>query len=359
MKVKANYKELKGAKWTFGKFLAYTLSVVILAEILINSLNHYIEWNKEKYKEVNISVSDIGHIGKPTCSVKIDMNYGTNDIHRALLGYSVYVYSNQKANAPLLFGFTPFDYSYGKDRYREEYDAINSKYPKKAPRISTIIKTTIETSSTFYDKIITSNFDSLIESDEVIIRQKGAYSNNNSKLNTWFYLSRDTKKKEGNILYSNSNIDIDCHTPRWYQKGNLSKLHFKYRFRGNHIPCDTLIFNFYSPYTLYSISEKPDIMNYSTFMYTDPRKLKNIMSNGLQFYSTFPMSEGLQQTRISLLLLVIPLLLSAIVYMLKQISRRKNLDAIRLLWKQLMIYIQYRKRAKRKRKKTKTKNTKA
>lgn len=354
MKAKTNIEDLKAARWTLFKFLAYTLSVVVSIGLLDYGLYCYMEWNKEKYKEVNICVSDIGHLGKPTCSVKINMNYGNNDISIEELGYNVYVYSPQRPNAPLLFGFNPFDYTNGKDKYREEYDAINSKYPQETQRISTIIKTVIETSSTFYDKIITSNFDSLKESNKIIIRQKGAYSNNNSKLDTWFYLSRDIKQYEGSILSSNRHIDYDCRSPRWFHKGNISKLHFKYRFRGNHIPCDTLAFNFYGPYTIYNISEKPDSMNYVSFLFTDSMKLENIKNNGLQFYSTFPMSEGLQQTRISLLLLVFPLLLSAIMYMLKKIFRRKNVEAIRLTWKHFRNYIiKYKEREKRKKKRRK------
>lgn len=344
---------LKAARWTLFKFLLYIVSFVVSISILNYGLYCYVEWNKEKYKDVNICVSDIGHLGKPTCSVKINMNYGNDDIPKEELGYNVCVYSPQRPNAPLLFGFNPFDYTNGKDKYREEYDAINSKYPQETQRISTIIKTVIETSSTFYDKIITSNFDSLKESNKIIIRQKGAYSNNNSKLDTWFYLSRDIKQYEGSILSSNRYVDYDCCSPRWFHKGNISKLHFKYRFKGKYIPCDTLAFNFYGPYTLYSISETPDSISYVSFLFTDSLKLENIMSNGLQFYSTFPMSEGLQQTRVSLLLLVIPLLLSAIIYMLKKIFRRKNVEAIRLIWTYIRNHIKYRVSRKRKKRQRK------
>ena len=82
--------------------------------------------------------------------------------------------------------------------------------------------------------------------------------------------------------------------------------------------CDTIEINTVGPFDLKSISLSPDSTNFNTILFFDKSKIKTIRKSGLKFYAEFPEASKLQNIRMAILLIILPFLLTWIIFLTKK-----------------------------------------
>lgn len=120
--------------------------------------------------------------------------------------------------------------------------------------------------------------------------------------------------------------DLDNFSPKWYSVGDASKLDFRLNLNlRDLIDCQEVLIKFNGPFTLASITMEPDNKGYNYISFTNPYKLHIIGKKGLNFYASFPQMEKIQQIRITVILLIFPILISWLIFLInKTIKLIKN-----------------------------------
>lgn len=324
-KLKNAYRTIGQLLFTKGYIWPTCLIVSLIFLIILIKIGN--NWNEESHRNVSINIEDVGHLGEPSCSVKLYMNYTYDTSSRDSVGCYTYIYHPYYEHSPYLFGKSLFDNTDGRDRYNEEYAPLNEYCPFAVDQISTVFKSTITTSSDLYN-LNPKSRENWYCNENAIAWVRNDIQDNVEKSNMWSYLKRwKSKYKEGCycVLVNNVNMCYENNYLRWLANKDVSKLEFRLNLNTNRIKCDTLFINFYGSYSLNSITVEPDAKTYSSFAYVDSAKIAQIQQMGLEFSIFFPGVEKFQNTRMNwLLAIVIPVLLSLIGSIVKSIVTLKR-----------------------------------
>lgn len=333
MKTLAKFPKLESAFRIIKRILflkGYIWPVCLIASlvILIILIKFGYEWNEESHRNVSINIEDVGHLGEPSCSIKLYMNYSYDSSARDSAGCYTYIYHPYHEHSPYLFGTSLFDNTDGRDRYNKEYVPLYEYCPFAIDQISTVFKSTITTSSDLYN-LRPESSEKWYCFENAIAWVRKDIQENVEKSNMWSYLKRwRTKQKEGCycVLVNNINMCYENKYSRKLANKDISKLEFHLDLNTNHIKCDTLLINFYGSYSLNSITVEPDTKTYTSIAYVDSAKIAQIQQMGLEFSTVFPGVEKYQKKRMLFLLsIAIPILMSLIGTLIQSIItfRRK------------------------------------
>lgn len=310
---------LKGYIWPICLFASL---VILISLIKIGS-----DWNEESHRKVSINIEDVGHLGEPSCSVKLYMNYTYDTSARDSVGCYTYIYHPYYEHSPYLFAKSAFNNVDGRDRYNKEYVPLYEYCPFAVDQISSVFKSTITTSSDLYN-LNPESRENWYCYENAIAWVKKDIQDNVEKSIMWSYLKRwQSKYKEGCycVLVNNVNMCYENNYLRWLANKDVSKLEFHLDLSTNCIKCDTLLINFYGSYSLNSITVEPDAKTYSSIAYVDSANIAQIQQMGLDFSVSFPSVEKFQNTRIQLLYAIaIPIFLSLIGLIVKSIVTFKR-----------------------------------
>lgn len=304
------------------------IQFVVAMCCIIFCLSLFYIWNRTPYKSVTYTTKMYGCVGKLKCKILAIMDYGSENIKNDSTGFYIIMFHPFREHSPYLFKGD----AAGKERYLEEYEPLCYRYCSVIDSISILYKSIITLESNLYDVVkpkdreIWSN-----EKDFVIWHQPSIVRNKTtSESESWFYLKHKTRESHGDTIGMGHRLltSYDNFFPKWSSKGNVSKL--KLRLKINNyglIDCEEITIRFNGGYNLYSISPEPDEKGSDYIRFTNPFKLKVICKNGLELYSYFPDLEGMQQTRITVLVvIIIPLLLTWLLYIRKKmvLAQRKS-----------------------------------
>lgn len=298
--------------------LAIATCCIVFCSILL-----YV-WYRIPQKTVTYTTQTLGCIGRPKCKILAVMNYGNGDVVEDSIGFSIKILHPFKENAPYLFRGNVFGEDVArKDRYIKEYEPLCYNYSSAIDSISTLYKSIITLESNLYNGIKPKTKEVWSNEREVAIWHKPIIVKNktNTENESWFYLKRktwdwsvDTLCLEHRLLNSYDNF-----FPKWSSKGDVSKLNFKLKIENyGFIECDEIMIRFNGPYNLSSITMEPDEKGYDYIRFTNPFKLEVISKNGLGFYASFPIPEKIQQARIAAIMIIIPILISWLLYILNR-----------------------------------------
>lgn len=292
--------------------------VMALCSIICFSYLFFI-WYRVPHRTVTYTIKTYGCIGYPKCKILVNMNYGYKDIPKDTLGCSIKILHPFQRNSPYLFkGFKLSSHTPRVKEYYKEYEPLCYKYPSSIDSISTLYKSIVSQEADFYDEIKSKDDEYWSNSREILIYKHPTQIKNKKVIEneTCFYLKRYTGIDTIHIFQKLCS-SFDC--PKWFSKGDVSKLDCEIKFETyNLVECDEINIRFNGPYSLYSKNIEPDKDGYDYISYTSPFKLEVIHQKGLKFCALFPMFERMQQTRIAVLMIIIPILLSWLLYILRK-----------------------------------------
>ncbi|MBP3511346.1 MAG: hypothetical protein J6K19_04815 [Prevotella sp.] len=308
--------------------------VFAIGSILICSYTLYV-WYRIPHKSVTYTTHTVGCIGKPKCKIIAMMDYGDKELKADSIGFFIRIQHHFREDSPFLFkGKVLGENVERKTRYSKEYEPLYYKYGSTIDSISTVYKSTITLQSNLYDRSIPKDRENWSNQKDITIWRKATITNKNTTKNeSWFYLKRLLKpfSDKACLMEHRLRTSHDNFSPKWNTKGDVSKLDFELKIGNNDfIECDEIKIRFNGPYNLASINIKPDEISYDYISFTNPLKLKAIRKNGLNFYASFPIPEKIQQARITFMMIIIPLLISYLIYLLGKLTHRAIYKEMRL-----------------------------
>ena len=295
------------------------IQLVVATCCIILSLSLFYTWYRIPYKSVTYTTKIYGCVGDSKCKIIAVMNYGNENIKTDSTGFYVVMFHPLKEHSPYLFKGN----SARKERYIEEYEPLCYEYCSVIDSISTLYKSTITLESNLYDvarpkdrEVWANKKDLVIWHQPTIVRNKTISENESC-----FYLKHKKRDSCGDTIGMGHRLltSYDNLFPKWFSKGDVSKLKFELNISNyGLIDCEEITIRFNGAYNLYSISLEPDEKGSDYIRFANQFKLKVICKNGLALYSSFPELERMQQARIAVLItIIIPLLLSWLLYIIK------------------------------------------
>lgn len=283
-------------------------------------------WYRIPHKEVHYNANIAGSIGSESCTVYLGMDYSDEPFyHKEQLGAKLTIKHACRSNSPCLFQKT--NDCFRNNRIREFYESLFHYDSILCNRISTVYSTRIDILSNLYDFTIPHDQEIWTKDHLVAIRKfksldikRNLPSGTSSE--TWFYLERLPASHSCNnhiiALCSQSYNNFDHFKPRLNSKGDISKLDCKICLNlDSRLDCETIIINTVGPIELISVNISPDIISFNKFIYSDKTKILQIRENGLRFYAEFPEAQKIQNLRISILLLVLPIWITLLIKLIR------------------------------------------
>lgn len=284
-------------------------------------------WYQTPHKRITYSANVVGCIGSPTSKVYLGMDYGDDADTSDSLGAILFISHKYRKRSPYLFRgiVDPISQESRKDRYRNFYAPLANYNLDKCDSISTVYCSKITISSSLYDVVNNTQNEKWTEDKLLTIRIKKPQNSNRNTITSesWFYLSRLPNSYPDEygevILCSGLNNDFDNFKPNWHSKGDLSKLDCQLSLKLDDLHgCDTIEINTVGPFDLKSISIIPDSLSFNRIIFYNQDKIKAIRKKGLHLYAEFPEASKLQNFRMAILLIVLPFVLTWIIYLIKK-----------------------------------------
>lgn len=300
-------------------FLVVTISIVILSIYVLFLLYQV------PSKTVTFETKTFGCVGYPSYYISAAMNYGDSQSQNDSTGFQIKIRHPFVANAPYLFrGNIIGEGVLRRDEYIKEYEPLCNRYCDVIDSISTLYKSIIAAGSNVYAYTSVKDMECWMNNSDVAIwRRTTEKKHGLIKSESWYYMKRKSRTNDTLCLEHRLTIPYDNFYPKWYSCGDVSKLEFKLKLNDyDLLECKGIFIKFNGPYILASTTMEADKQGYDYFLITNPYKLKIISRKGLSMYASFPKLEKLQHIRITVLMLVIPLIMSLGGYLLKRYLNR-------------------------------------
>lgn len=292
--------------------------ISFLLSILFINLYYLSAWYRIPHKEIHFEVQANGYVGNPSCTVYLGMNYGDNYCKIDSLGAYIIID----------YPFKGISCSCTKQLcITDNVICLSSNSIKD---ISSIFHTVITMKSNLSDVMRPISKGAQYSLPFVNINQLPV---NNIALNstiaeTYFNVLPEKRQYNcscynGVTLLANAQTDVDFINPGFESKGDISKLDCMVTIDiDERISCDTVTFYSVGPFSCFSANVEPDYVSFNKIAYFSPDKINRIKKNGLRFYSEFPEAAKLQNFRISLLLIAIPIILTSIFSLAYQLFKK-------------------------------------